>query len=495
MSNYNSYAIPHMIRHLANLVALCVVATTCPYVRGAPRADGQLEIEVVDKETGQPIAARIHLQTTRKRPVPLKLPGTAAFGDHFYIDGRLALPLRRGQFVFDIDAGPEYRTQTGHFEIDRHADDAKQIEMTRFADLAKEGWYAADLDFDRPKRDLPPILRAEHLQDVRTSEYATTLGLGSGGWPAVSLSKPGLGKNSNTLSPAPSPQHPVARDKVAIAATPFDWNLPVWLASGKLDAINLINRHSLRDGVVDNEGDGRPRDRSLFTGHTGNGRWSTTIYYHVLNCGFRIAPVAGSGSGVNDNPVGTNRVYVYCDDEFSPESWWQGLQVGRVFVTNGPLLRPIVEGRPPGYVFHIDGTEKLTLEIGLNLATRVPVEYLEIIQNGELYTDVRLSEWKQKKGRLPPVEFKESGWFLVRAVTNHPKTYQFASSGPYYVEKEGTPRISRRSVQFFLDWIDAAEAHIREQNKLDNATRDSLLAEQATAREFFQKLLATANAE
>jgi hypothetical protein len=476
-----------MTRHLACLAALCVAATTCLYVRAAPRADGQLEIEVVDQKTGQPIAARIHLQTTRKRPVPLKVPGTAAFGDHFYIDGRLALPLRRGQFVFEIDAGPEYRTQTGHFEIDRHADDAKQIEMTRFADLAKEGWYAADLDFDRPKGDLPLILRAEHLQDVRTSEYATTLGLSAG--------DRALGKNSNAVSPAPSPQPPVPRDKVALAATPFEWNLPVWLARGELDAINLINRHSLRDGAVDNEGDGRPRDRSIFTGHTGNGRWSTTIYYHVLNCGFRISPVAGSGSGVNDNPVGTNRVYVHCDDEFSPESWWQGLQEGRVFVTNGPLLRPIVEGRPPGYVFHMDGNKKLSLEIGLNLATRVPVEYLEIIQNGELYTDVRLSEWKQKKGRLPPVEFEDSGWFLVRAVTNHPKIYQFASSGPYYVEKAGRPRVSKRSVQFFLDWIDAAEAHIREQKKTNEATREALLAEQATARDFFQKLLATANAE
>ena len=34
------------------------------------------------------------------------------------------------------------------------------------------------------------------------------------------------------------------------------------------------------------------------------------MYYHVLNCGLRIPPVAGSGSGTNDNPVGTNRVYV-----------------------------------------------------------------------------------------------------------------------------------------------------------------------------------------
>jgi hypothetical protein len=309
------------------------------------------------------------------------------------------------------------------------------------------------------------------------------LGLGARDW--------GLGKVNGIQ--ALSPQFPTP--KVTIAPTPFAWNLPVWLASGRLDAINLIHRHSLREGVIDNEGDGRPRDRSLFPGHTGNGRWSMTIYYHVLNCGFRIPPVAGTGSGANDNPVGTNRVYVYCGERFSPDRWWECLQEGRVFVTNGPLLRPRVDGQPPGYVFNVDGDESLSLEIGLNLATRVPVEYLEIIRNGEVYSDIRLSEWKNKKGRLPPVEFEDSGWFLVRAVTNHPRTYQFASSGPYYVEKAGQPRVSRRSVQFFLDWIDDAEARIRKQPKLDEAERDSLLAEQAKARAFFQQRLATANAD
>jgi hypothetical protein len=269
----------------------------------------------------------------------------------------------------------------------------------------------------------------------------------------------------------------------------------VWLASGKLDAIQLIHRHSLRDGVVDNEDDGHPRDESLFPGPTGNGRWSAAVYHHVLNCGLRIPPVAGSGSGPNDSPVGTNRVYVHCGDDFSPESWWQGLAEGRVFVTNGPLLRPIVEGQPPGYVFHLEGRESMSLEIGLNLATRVPVEYLEIIKDGEVYVDVRLAEWKQKKGRLPPVEFDDSGWFLVRAVTSNPKTYQFASSGPYYVEKSGRPRVSRRSAQFFLDWIVQAELHIRQHPALDEATRESLLAEQASAQEFFNQLMASANAE
>ena len=211
----------------------------------------------------------------------------------------------------------------------------------------------------------------------------------------------------------------------------------------------------------------------------GNGRWSETIYYHVLNCGLRVPPAAGSGSGTNDNPLGVNRTYVYCGDEFSYDRWWEGLLAGRVFVTNGPLLRPMVEGQPPGYVFSLDGREELKLEIGLNLATREPIDYLQIIKNGAVDAEVRLADFEKTAGRLPPVVFDESGWFLVRAVTNNPRTYQFASSGPYYVEKNGEPRVSRRSVQFFLDWIDARVKQLQTLDGVSESERAALLAEQA----------------
>jgi len=288
---------------------------------------------------------------------------------------------------------------------------------------------------------------------------------------------------------------PLDVDGHAIARTPYAWNLPVWLATGKLDAIELIHRHSLRAGAVDHENDGRPRDKTFFPGPQGNGRWSEAIYYHVLNCGLRMPSAAGSGSGANDNPVGTNRVYVHCGGEFTAAAWWDGLKAGRVFVTNGPLLRPTVEGQPPGYVFQIEPGQPLTLEIGLNLATRVPVEYLQIIKNGEVYGEVRLADWKDKKGKLPPVTFDAGGWFLVRAVTSNQQRYELAITAPYYVERAGQSRISKKSVQFFLEWIDAAEARLRKLPGLGEAERNEQLAAQEAARKYFGELLAASNAE
>jgi hypothetical protein len=455
---------------------LCVAFSSRTAIAAHP--DGEVRIDIVDKETGQPIAARMHLssgkqtppnatgKTRPKRPVKLNMPGSAEYGGHFYVDGTVTLPMKVGPYTFELEATPEYLNQTGGFDIQRHADDSKSIEMHRVVDLEKEGWYGGDLDVTRNPKDVPLILRAEGLHVV----------------PNVDASK--------------TPDDvPLDIDGHLIARTPYAWKLPVWLANQKLTAIELIHRHALREGVVDNEKDGRPRDKTLFPGTRGNGRWSEAVYYHVLNCGFRIPPAAGSGSGANDNPVGTNRVYVYCGDEFTTETWWEGLTAGRVFVTNGPLLRPMVEGQPPGCVFQLQGRESRTFEIGLNLATRYPVEYLQIIKNGAVDAEVRLAEFKDQKGKLPPVTFDTSGWFLVRAVTSNVQTHQFASSGPYYVDREDKPRISNKSVQFFLDWIAAAEAHLREGPDSKGQDLDKQLAEQGAARRFFTELLAKANAE
>jgi hypothetical protein len=517
-----------MIRRHISLVAVFVCA--CPAtqlhpVQAAPRSEGQLALEVVDSETLQPIAARIHLKNSRGRPVALKIPGTAEYGGHFYIDGKVTLPMRRGQYTFELDAGPEYRTQRGHFEIERHAEDAKRIAMKRFANLAREGWYAGDLDVSRQLDDLPLIMRAEALSVVPTSadqaprqkRASTThpldappnatrsyafgpfreLASRSGG--DLLLFNLQKSSDEHSLTNAASllsvMQEARGLDGKVVARTPYSWDLSLLLASSELDAIQLIHHHALRDGVLDDEKDGRPRDRALFPGRSGNGRWSETVYYHVLNCGLRIPPAAGSGSGTNDNPVGTNRVYVHCGEEFSYSAWWKGLQAGRVVVTNGPLLRPLVEGQAPGYVFRLEEGGSRNLEVGLDLATRVPVEYLQIVKNGQVAEEVRLADWTKRQGRLPKLLINASGWFLVRAITNNQQTYQFASSGPYYVEQAGQPRISRRSVQFFLDWLDAAAGRIREMPKLDDAERQALLAEQRAARQFFDDLLSKANAD
>lgn len=55
--------------------------------------------------------------------------------------------------------------------------------------------------------------------------------------------------------------------------------------------------------------------------------------------------------------------------------------------------------------------------------------------------------------------------------------------------------VSRGSVQFFLVWIDAAEARIEGLPALENEERRALLAEQDFARQYFRAVLQQATAD
>jgi hypothetical protein len=505
-------------------LALCLVATGLLLVgpRSASAADGQLLLSVVDKETGQPIACRIHLQNANGRPV--RIPGTVAWGDHFDFSGKVLLKLPIGNYTFVMERGLEYLDMTGHFRIEHFADDSKQIELHRFCNMAKEGWWSGDLDVQRPDKDLPLLMQAAdlHVAPLTTFSNAKTewsrralpanplvesdgnryyhlLG-GEDQTPGGLMAYLNLSKPLDLKMPSPdSPLDHVAdarRQEGAWidARSASAWDLPIWVALGRIDSVEVNDREFVRDPgpapmpAIPGE---RPRDRQQFSPPLGIGRWSQRVYFHLLNCGLRIPPTAGSGSGVSFNPAGYNRVYVYCGEQFSYENWWAGLRAGKVVITNGPLLRPTVEGEPPGHVFKAATGEKVDLEIALTLSTRDKISYVEIVQDGRVIHEVRLEELQKAEGKLPHVGFDKSGWFLVRAVADNSKTYRFAMTAPYYVEIGDEPRISRTSVQFFVDWLDEREKQV----KIDAAVHDATLAELHKARDYWQALLSKANAD
>ncbi len=516
---------------VAFLLVFAIVCLSTPLL--AARYDGKLTLRVIDKQTGQPIAARMELRNGRGRPVRVRAKGIVSHADYFVFDGQVTLELRKGPYQFLIEAGPEYQTRPGHFTIERHAEDTTEITLQRRVDMQAEGWWAGDLDVRHRPQDLPLLMRAagvnlapifvrENLQGrcqegkrskkltaqnysnlIIAPQYALDHRRGGGllifdeSGKEKSLDICHLKSDAPSLAVSQPGNDSDATDSEAtlIALTPFAWDLPLWIASGRLDALQIIHRHALADDVVDNEGWGRKRNKTLFPGKTsfpgktGNGRWSEAICHHLLNCGLRISPAAGSGTGANKNAIGTNRVYVQCGEECTRESWFEGLRAGRVMVTNGPLLRTKVSGHAPGHQFQLDTGESRDFQIALSLTfyEKASVEYLEIVKNGHVLHEIRLSELAEKKGRLPVLNFDSSGWFLVRAMTSSTKNYQYATTGPYYVEANYQPRISRKSVQFFLDWLEDAAKEF--------AGNEAVQAEIESARPFWEELLSKANAD
>jgi hypothetical protein len=481
---------------------------------------GTLKVEVIDRQTKQPVACRMHL--TNAAGKALKAPRVPFWHDHFVLDGNIAIKLPKGEYDFVIERGLEYLTRSGHFTMDNFSNDKKVLDIERFVDMAAEGWWSGDFDVARQAKDLKLLMRAD---DLHVAQLIT--------WPGREVL---LGKNTTLENPLykfdgnrfihalagvdargggtllyfnleqpldigglqgefPPQQETIANVKShqgawVDAQQAYGWDVPLWLAGGELDSVQVLNSNVRRASAADSERGGKPRDKLAFQGASGNGRWSEAIYYHLLNCGLRIPPTAGSGSGEVANPLGQNRMYVHVDGELTYDKWWESVRAGRVTITNGPLLRPSVEGELPGFVFRAEAGHEVELEVGLSFASRDKVAFIELIKDGRSEYQIRMEEFA-KTGTLPSVVFKESGWFVLRAVADVPETYRYAITAPYYVEIGNKPRVSKESAEFFLNW---AEERTNALNIEDPQERAAVLKLHEQAKTFWQDLVSRANA-
>ncbi len=489
---------------------------------GLARA-GTVTIKVLD-QAARPLPCRIHLKD--KDGQPQRAGELPFFRDHFSCPGMASLELPAGSYRYEIERGPEYEQQSGTIEAAESEVKVYSIRLKRIADLAAEGWYSGDLHVHRPVEDIELLMRAEDLHVAPVITWWNNRNL----WLAKDLPDDPLVKfdgnryyhvmagedereggalmyfnrdrplpiaGSGREHPSPMRFVEMARKEKGVwidVEKPFWWDVPVWLSSGQVDSIGLANNHMYRSGMYANEAWGRPRDAKRLPPPRGNGFWTQEIYYHLLNCGLRVPPSAGSASGVLPNPLGYNRVYVQVGEDFTYQRWWDGLKAGRSFVTNGPLLLCQASGHLPGHVFSAKQGEQIKIELRVSLISRDDVPAVEIIKNGQVERAVspdKLSE----TGSLGPLVFSQSGWFLVRAITDNRQTFRFASTAPYYVEiGPSKRRVSKRSARFFLDWVKQRSGRVP--SKLGDLEKlQQVLAYHQRAGEFWERMVARANAE
>lgn len=472
---------------------------------GAKAGEGQLELTINDAETGKPIPCRIHL--LNKAGKPRKVPKMPFWHDHFVSPGKVLLVLPRGNYTFAVEHGPEYVDGTGYFTINDFADDRKSFALKRIVDMAADNWFSGDLGIHRPASEIEALMQADDLHvavlvgEGRDSSAATSFDTHRYFDPSGRENKAaGLGtlRRPKSIDEATGPAASLAsiqamfpQDAWIDLADPLSPDLPVYLALGRIDSFRLS--HERFERTVGPSGPARPQ-KSPRPNQAAQrlGAETQEVYFHLLNCGFRIPPSAGSGSGVAPNPIGYNRMYVWVDKAaMSYEAWWEAVSMGRCVVTNGPLVRPSANGRLPGHVFKLSGGE-LAIDVAMNLSTRDPLTYVEVIRNGRVAVSVRLDEWA-KSGHFPTLRADGPGWLLVRVVTDVPQTYRFAASAPWYIEAEdGKPFISRKSVQFFLDRLAKREGEVRGGKAADGALPPEAYAE---ARAFWQKQLEAATTD
>lgn len=504
-------------------VALLLVA----FAAASARADdpvSSLRFQVADS-SGRAVPCRIHVDNSAGKPQ--KPEGYPAWNDHFVCNGNTELFLKPGGYRYEIERGPEHERLTGSVELNTNDTKAVSHTLRRIADLKSLGWYGGDLHVHRAVEDVPLLMQAEDLDIAPVITWWNQRNLWADGpLPESTLTQfdgprfydvmagedergggallfYGL-KRPIEITKAerefPSPLSFVAQAREANPDVwidiekPFWWDVPVWLASGTTRTIGIANNHMCRSRMYENEAWGRPRDLARLPNPRGNGYWTQEIYYHALNCGLRLPPSAGSASGVLPNPVGYNRVYVHVDGDLTWDKWWEGLAAGRSFVTNGPLLLCRANRQLPGHTFEIEPQASLDVAIGLNLVTLDHVPRIEIIQNGEIIQTIATSDAREQQLHAT-LTVHEPGWFLVRAITDRPDTFRFASTAPYYVTVKGAPPYIRHdSAEFFLSWAQEREQQLR-QKLTDPEQARAVLAFHEDAIRFWRDVVERATAE
>ena len=484
-------------------------------------ADQSVRLITLSPEIYGPIPCRIHLKDSNGKPI--RAPGLPFWNDHFVCTGEVSLKIPLGSYTCEVERGPEYSSISNRFTVVNGQPLSITNYIRRLVDLSREGWWSGELHVHRSLSDIELLVRAEdlHVAPVITwwnktnpwkdrspsnllvrfdgDRFYRVMGgedeRAGGALLYFNLSRPLNITDAKYEYPSPMKFLLEARAHSNVwidIEKPFWYDAPVWIASGKVDSIGIANNHMYRNGVYPGEAWGRARDTTRLSGVRGNGFWSQEIYYHMLNTGIRLPPSAGSASGVLPNPVGYNRAYVHVDGELTYDNWFDNLRAGRVFVSNGPLLRCRANGQLPGHVFKIHKGEKLTIDLEAKLDSRDPIAVVEVIQNGKLVSSACGCDWNSGDP-LEKLTFEESGWFLVRTLADVPDTFRFASTGPFYVEREDAPeRISKSSAQFFLDWVRERMGRIKIE---DRAEAEEVLRYHRDAERFWQDKVVRANAE
>lgn len=475
---------------------------------------GQDAVRIVTLSDGEsPVPCRIHLKDAQQKPVVA--PNLPFWRDHFSCNGDVALKLSPGAYTFQVERGPEFSSISKSFTFTNQPLVITN-RFTRIAHLANEGWWSGDLHVQRAPADMPLLMRAEDLHVAPVITWANRPNRWNSEIPSKLLNQVDddrffrvmAGKEEraggallyfNLNQPldirGARREYPSSMKFLAEAhkntnvwvdiEKPFWYDTPLWLASGMVNSIGICHNHMLRSGMYPDEAWGKPRNLRRFPTPRDNGFYSQEIYYHILNTGLRIHPSAGSCSGGLPNPLGYNRMYVKLDGPLTYEKWWQGFREGRVFVSNGPLPRVHANEKWPGHVFKFD--KELTVKLDGRIDSRDPISKIEVIHNGNVVRSIPPS------ASLGELKFTESGWFLVRVIADVPETFRFASTGPFYLERNDEPtRVSKTSAQFFLDW----ERERIEKVKIDDqAELDEVLRYHRDAEKFWETKLMQANAE
>ena len=196
---------------------------------------------------------------------------------------------------------------------------------------------------------------------------------------------------------------------------------------------------------------------------------TAALWHRLLSIGRPVAASAGSDVMTNfyrTMAVGATRAYVRtAEGAGAPdyETHLDGLEAGRGFVTNGPMLEFSLGNAKPGQTVEA-GEQSWTLD----LRAAVPVDSAKVFVNGEVAWRSGGLDAPGRRQYGGTLELPEGGWVTARAYGGDAQwpmmdSYPFAETNPVWIGQVGStaPAAERRAARDLLRLLDVAEQRLR----------------------------------
>jgi len=451
-----------------------------------------VHVRVNDAATGQPTPVRIRLTDAEGNYYPplgrlaqfatgrgQDVGGNLLLGakQYAYIDGTCEVPLPAGPIRAEFCKGPEYRPQIVETQL-APGKLALRLSIERWTNLREQGWYSGDTRchylsphaalLEGAAEDLA-VVNVLAFQDRIKDQFGASVPAlpnildFSGQQPALEMSGHLVAVNTHNTHPILGSLGLLNTHRVVYPLSfggpdgADDWTLHDWCGQcHRKGGLVVWTRawHEARDFPLGEPladlilGDVDAFEIDFFADSPFD---VLSDWYGLLNCGFRVPLVGGSGKYSNGVALGSMRTYAQLPaaEELTYKRWIEAVRRGATFITNGPLLSLTLGSASPGQAVSVRAEAR----------SIVPYDRLELIRNGEIIADAGPTGDLQT-ARVE-IEVTTGGWIAARCRGSHllpqrPAPQRvFAHTSPVFFNvAEDKPRAEPTAARRFIGHLD-----------------------------------------
>jgi Tol biopolymer transport system component len=457
------------------------------------RPMGTLRVRVLDKATGQPMAARVHLKAADGRSYAA--PQSWFHTDwhyypqleteeysYFHTGGVFEMELPVGPVKLFVSRGFEYLPQEQEVTLDASKPASLSVALERLEKVpAKDkGWWDGDNHFhmnyagayfNTPQR-LMKVAEAEDLSVLNNlicnkEQRIPDISHFQGKPDPVSTARRVL-YHSQEYHP-PFWGHAVflnIKDHVIIPEyVGYPNTIVESLYPPNTVPFRVARAQGALTGYAHGAGANFPVDMALETVDfvEANSAEAMEPLYKAWNLGYRVVASGGADAMPNffrGHTIGAVRVYVKTGPKLDNDKWHADFRDGRSFVSAGPLVYFKLNGREPGDEIRLEAGKR-ALEASVEVASIAPIEKIELLHNGEVIETLEPSGKPLRAHLKKTVSVEKSGWFAARVIAQAARQplrrgQPFAATMPVWVIVDGQPVRSKKDADYFIELLDDA---------------------------------------